>query len=102
MVIYHIGVHTLYYETHTLFSSTRSRIYDKEKYKRVKVIIFNKYAMDLDALLFEPTVIIIGRKLSCTGSSCVYVGLSSNPASMACKDQKHYIKPVFLISQYRK
>ena len=32
MRIYHIGVHTMYYGTRALFSSTKSRIYDKEKH----------------------------------------------------------------------
>ena len=36
MIIYHIGVH----ETRPLFSSTRYKIYDKDKCKQVKAIIF--------------------------------------------------------------
>ena len=59
--IYHIGVHKLYYETCALFSSTKSRIYDKEKHKQVKVIIFYKSAMDSNTFLFDPIVPKIGH-----------------------------------------
>ena len=54
LIIYHIGVHTFYYETRDLFSSNRSKIYNKDKHKRVKVIIFNKSAMESNTLIFDP------------------------------------------------
>ena len=41
--IYHIKVHTVYYDTRDLFSSTKLKIYNKEKLYRVKVIILYKY-----------------------------------------------------------
>ena len=59
--IYHIGVHKLYDETRALFSSTKSRIYDKEKHKQVTVIICYKSAMELNKLLFETIVSKIGH-----------------------------------------
>ena len=55
MIISHIGVHKLHYETHALFGSTESQIYDKEKPDHVKVIISYKSAMDLNLFLFHPT-----------------------------------------------
>ena len=61
MRISHIGVHTLYYETHGLFSSTKFLINDKEKRNQVKVIILYKSAMVSDLFLFEPAIPKIGQ-----------------------------------------
>ena len=61
MIISHIGVHTFYYDTRTLFPSTNSKIYNTEKPKQVKVIIFNKPALDTNVFLFDPTVPNIGH-----------------------------------------
>ena len=55
-IISHIGVHTSYYDTRDLFSSTSSQIYNKEKRKRVKVYLFYKSVMDSNTFLFNPTV----------------------------------------------
>ena len=46
----------MHYETRALFSSTKSWIYDKEKFEQVKVILFYKYVMELNTFLFDPTV----------------------------------------------
>ena len=43
----------MYYETSALFSSTKSRIYDKVKHEQVKVILFYKSAMEFNIFLFE-------------------------------------------------
>ena len=74
--------------TRALFSSTKSRIYDKEKLEKVKVILFYKLAMDSNTFLFEPIVPKIGHMPSRPGSSCVYVRTSIRPVSMVHKDQK--------------
>ena len=81
--------------TRALFSITILRIYNIEKCEQVKDIIFNKFAMDLNTFLFEPS----SRKYVI---SCMYVHTSSILVSMARKDQKQCVKPVFLISQFRK
>ena len=44
-----------------LLSSTKSQIYNKGKYKQMKVIIFYKSAMDSNILLFELTKPKIGH-----------------------------------------
>ena len=59
--IIHIGIHKVYYETHDLFSSTKSQIYDKEKHKRVKVITSYKSTMGSNKCLFDPTKPKIGH-----------------------------------------
>ena len=61
MRISYIGVNKLYYETRALFSSTSSRIYDKQKCEQVKVFLFYKSAMGLKTLLFKPTETKIGH-----------------------------------------
>ena len=61
MRIYLIGLHTVYYETRDLLSSTKLRIYDKEKRKQGKVIISYKFVMDSNTFLFEPTKPKIGH-----------------------------------------
>ena len=53
LIISHIGEHKFYYGTHSLFSSTKLQIYDKEKCERVKVIIFYKSAMDSNIILLD-------------------------------------------------
>ena len=56
-----IGAYTLYYETRTLSSITKSLIYNKEKREKVKIIILYKSAMDSNAFLFEPANPKIGH-----------------------------------------
>ena len=46
----------MHYETRALFSSTKSWIYDKEKFEQVKVILFYKSVMESNSFLFDPTV----------------------------------------------
>ena len=98
LIISHIRVH----ETHTLFLIPSSGIYHKEKNKQVKVIIFYKFVMDSNTLLFRTTVPKMGHKLSHQGSSCVYISTSSILVSMSYNDQKHCITQLFLILQFRK
>ena len=43
----------MYYETNSLFSSTKSRIYNKDKRKQAKLIISFKSTMDLNKFLFD-------------------------------------------------
>ena len=59
MIIYHIRVH----ETRDLFSSTCSKIYDKEKRNQVKALLFNKFAMESNKFLFKPVNPKIGHKM---------------------------------------
>ena len=54
-----IGVH----KTRYLFSITSSQIYNKEKLRQVKAILFNKFAMDSDTFLFKTVKPKIGHKL---------------------------------------
>ena len=54
MRIFHIGVHKVYDETCDLFSSTLSRIYDKDKCEEVKVMILYKSVMESNTFLFDP------------------------------------------------
>ena len=61
LIIPHIRLHTVYYETRYLFSITKSWIYDKEKREQVKVIISYKSAMDLNTFLFDTTGSKIGH-----------------------------------------
>ena len=63
--ISHIGVHNVYYETCALFSSTKSRIYDKEKSEQVKLVLLYKSVMDSNTFLFEPTVPKTGHSRVC-------------------------------------
>ena len=42
------------YETHDLFSSTKSQTYNKVKHNQVKLIISYKFAMESNTFLFEP------------------------------------------------
>ena len=75
---------------------------DKEKRKRVKVILFNKSAINSNTFLLEPVKTEIGHsRVGQAQVASTYVQ-SSIPVSMASKDQKHFLKPVFLISQLRK
>ena len=53
LIISHIGLHTVYYDTRDLFSSTKLWIYDKDKRKRFGVIISYKSAMDSNTFIFE-------------------------------------------------
>ena len=59
LIISHIGLH----ETRAIFSSTSSRIYDKEKREQVKEIIFNKFAIDSNIFLFGTVNPKIGHEL---------------------------------------
>ena len=61
LIISHIWVHKLYYETHDLFSSTKSQIYDKNKHEQVKVIILYKAAMGSNIFLLNPAELKIGH-----------------------------------------
>ena len=61
LIISHIGVHKLYYDTQDLFLSTKSKIYDKEKRKQVKVIIFYKSTIEYNKYTFDPTKPKIGH-----------------------------------------
>ena len=75
-------------------------IENKENGKWVKVIISHKSAMDLDTSLFKPTMKkIIHSSIGQAQAASMYVP-SNNPLSMDRKDQKHCIKPLFLISQF--
>ena len=56
-----IGVHIVYYNTCALFSSTKSKINDREKFEQVKVVILYKSVMDSNTLLFGTIVPKIGR-----------------------------------------
>ena len=49
MRISHIWVHEIY----DLISSPRSQIYDKDKHKKVKAIIFNIFKMYSNTFLFD-------------------------------------------------
>ena len=56
--------------------------------------------MDLDTSLFKPTMKkIIHSSIGQAQAASMYVP-SNNPLSMDRKDQKHCIKPLFLISQF--
>ena len=100
--ISYIRVHKLYYENHALISCTRSKINEKEKFEQVKVIIFNEYAMDSNTFLIDSDKPNIGHsQVLQTQVAPKYVP-TSIPVSMAHKDQQHFIKPVFLISQFQK
>ena len=61
LIIYHIVLHKVYYETRALFSGTNLRIYDKWKREQVKVILFYKSLMESNTLLFDPTDHKIGH-----------------------------------------
>ena len=51
----------MYYETHTVFSSTKLRIYDKDKRKQVKVVLLYKSVTNLNTLLFNHIMPKIGH-----------------------------------------
>ena len=53
IIISHIGLHTVYYDTCDLFSSTKLQIYYKEKQECVKAIISYESVMELNILLFK-------------------------------------------------
>ena len=55
MRIYHFEIHKVYYETHSLFSSTKLQIYDKNNCEQVKVILLYTSDMELNAFLFGRT-----------------------------------------------
>ena len=61
LIISHIGLHTVYYKTLALLSSTRSLICNKEQYEQVRMIISYKSAMDSNTFLFYPTDPKIGH-----------------------------------------
>ena len=90
----------MYYLTRTLFSSTSPQIYDQYKCKWVKVIVFRQSAMESNAFLFEPIKPKINHnQFGQAQVTYTYVQISSL-VSMARKDQKQWIKSVFLISQF--
>ena len=91
--IYHIGVHTVHYDTHALFSSTKLWIYYKKKNEQVRIIISYKSAMDSNTFLFYPTDPKIGHsQVGQTQVTSTYIRKSSSPVSMARKYQKQCIK----------
>ena len=53
LIMSHIRVNKVYYETRALLSSANSQIYDKEIYEHVKLIISYKSVMDSNTFLFE-------------------------------------------------
>ena len=57
--ISHIKVHKVYYETRDLLSSTKSKIYNKEKRKQVKVVLMYKSGTNSNKFLFDPTAMKI-------------------------------------------
>ena len=59
MRIYHIRVD----DTRDLSSITSSQIYNKDKHEKVKSSLFNKFVMELNALLFDPVNTKIDHKL---------------------------------------
>ena len=61
--IYHIGVHTLYYENCALLLSTIYKIQNKEKHEQMKAILFNLFLMELNTLLFNTINPKIGHTL---------------------------------------
>ena len=56
-------MHKVYSDTHDLFASTKSQIYDKERRNQVKVIIFYKHVIESNTFLFGPTDMKIGHSL---------------------------------------
>ena len=92
----------MYYETSALLSSTRSRIYDRGKIELVKVIIFNKPAMDSNTFLLNPVKPEISHGQARKDQVVSAYVQSIIPLIMAHKEPKKSIKPVFLISQFRK
>ena len=63
LIMSHIGVHKVYYETCALFSSTKLRIYNKDKHKQEKLVLLYKSTMELNTFLFESAVPKIGHDL---------------------------------------
>ena len=61
LIISHIGVHTFYYETRALFSTTISQIYDKYIHEQVKLVLFYKSVLVSNTFLFGSTMSKIGR-----------------------------------------
>ena len=59
MRISNILVHTVYYDTHDLVSITYYILYDKEKCKKMEVIISYLFTNDSNAFLFK----FIGPKI---------------------------------------
>ena len=55
MRISYTGVHKFYYYNRYLLLITKSRIYDKEKRKQVKVVLLYQSAMESYTLLFDNT-----------------------------------------------
>ena len=56
MRIFHIRVHTFYYDTRALSSSNKLRIYDIDKHEQVKIILFYKSVTESNIFLFNPAV----------------------------------------------
>ena len=61
MIISHIKVNTVYYDTHALLSSVKLQICDREKCEQVEEILFYKSTMELNKILFSPTDPKIGH-----------------------------------------
>ena len=62
----------------------------------MKVIIFNKYVMDLNIFLFETVKEKVMNSWVVQFQDTSTYLQSIIPVRMACKDQKNCIKPVFL------
>ena len=53
ILISHIGVIIVYFDTRDMLSNTNSQIYDKEEHEYVKVVISYKSAFESNTFLFE-------------------------------------------------
>ena len=70
--------------------------------RAIEVNSIKKYMMDSNTLILDPVKPKIGHSWVLQAQvACMYVH-SRTPVSMTCKDQTHCIKPVFLISHFRK
>ena len=96
--ISHIRVHKAF----ALLLSTIPQIYNKEELKPVEVILIYKFVVDTNKFVFDPVNPKIGHSWFVRDQFSSKYMQSSIPVSMARKDQKHCIKPLFLISQFRK
>ena len=53
VIISHIRVHNVYYETYALLSSNKLKINDRDKLEQVNVIILYKYVIKSNTFLFK-------------------------------------------------
>ena len=59
LIVSHLWVHKVHYDTSALLSSTKSWIYDKDERDPVKLTVSFKYTKDSSTFLFEFAVLII-------------------------------------------